>query len=265
MAFARVLSTLGCPRATLDEALALADARGLDGVELRALRGSLDLAGVLAAEFGTPAALARHLGGRAGRIVALDSSLRLIDGTAEDRAGFQQLLPWAESLGVRWLRVFDGGSRTEPSDIRQAAATVAWWREIRGARGWAPDIMVETHDSLLSSAAIARFLEAAPETPILWDAHHTWRFGGEDPAATWRAIRAAVVHIHVKDSVNRPGPRHPFTYVLPGTGEFPMAPLLAELRAGYSGALCLEWERHWDPALPELGEALRSAAERKWW
>lgn len=265
MPFARVISTLGCPQAGLDEALALAEANGLDGIELRALHGSLDLPAVLAAKFGSPAALARHLGSRAGRVVAFDASLRLIGGTAEDRAEFQRLLPWAEALGVRWLRVFDGGSPAEPTAVAQAAEAVGWWRQVRGARGWAADVMVETHDSLLTAEAINRFLAAAPETAILWDAHHTWRQGREDPAATWRAIAPAAVHIHVKDSVDRPGPRHPFTYALPGTGQFPMAPILSELRAGFSGALCLEWERYWDPALPDLGEALRSAADRKWW
>jgi sugar phosphate isomerase/epimerase len=265
MPFTRIVSTLGCPGATLEEALALAEAHGLAGIELRALGGSLDLAGALAAEFGTPAALARQLGERAGRIVAFASSLRLIDSTAEDRARFQQLLPWAEALGVRWLRVFDGGSAAEPSDIEEAAEVIRWWRQIRGARGWSADLMVETHDALVTSGALARFLAAAPETALLWDAHHTWRKGGEDPVATWRALGPAVVHIHVKDSVARPSARHPFTYVLPGAGEFPMAPLLAELRGGFSGALCLEWERYWNPELPDLGAALRAAAERRWW
>ena len=125
--------------------------------------------------------------------------------------------------------------------------------------------MVETHDTLLTSAAIGRFLRAVPGAAILWDSHHTWRRGGEDPGATWRAIGRHVVHIHVKDSVEGPDPAHPARYVLPGTGGFPMAALRAALAGRYSGHLCLEWEKQWHPGLPPLDEALCSAAAGSWW
>jgi sugar phosphate isomerase/epimerase len=83
---------------------------------------------------------------------------------------------------------------------------------------------------------------------------------------TWRAIRGHVVHVHVKDSVSVPSARHPFSYVLPGEGEFPMTPLKAELRAAnFSGPVSLEWERMWHPYLPPLDEALTVAAARGWW
>lgn len=126
--------------------------------------------------------------------------------------------------------------------------------------------MVETHDSLFTAAAIRRFLAAAPGTGILWDSHHTWKKGGEDPVLTWRAIRESVVHVHVKDSVSAPSARHPFTYVRPGEGEFPMAPLVAALRMdGFAGPVSLEWELMWHPYLAPLDEALASARARAWW
>ena len=84
--------------------------------------------------------------------------------------------------------------------------------------------------------------------------------------ATWRAIRSGVVHVHVKDSVGQPSARHPFTYVLPGDGEFPVSPLLAALQAdGFDGPVSLEWERMWHPYLPSLDAALTVAAVRHWW
>ena len=117
-----------------------------------------------------------------------------------------------------------------------------------------------------TAAAIGRLLAVVPEAAILWDAHHTWKKGGEDPLVTWRAIRASVVHVHVKDSVSVPSARHPFTYVLPGAGEFPMAPLRAELRAaGFAGPVSLEWERLWHPYLPSLDAALTAATHNRWW
>ncbi len=262
----RCLSTLGCPDASLDEVLSLARRHGIGAVELRSLGGTVELADYLAREFGSPARLAARMRGEAVRIVALNASLHLVGATDAERAQLLALAPWAEALGVRRLRVFDGGKHADATEFAAAAETLRWWRQLRSERGWQTDLMVETHDSLITAAAVQRFLTALPGTVLLWDAHHTWRKGGEDPVATWRAIRASVVHVHVKDSVAVPSARHPFTYVLPGAGGFPIAPLLAALHAdNFAGPVSLEWEKLWHPYLPPLDEALRVAAERGWW
>ena len=264
----RCLSTLGCAEATLAEALALAAKHGIAAVELRALAGTVELPAYFAAQFGTPEALAEKLraGGAPVRIVAFNASLRLVGATAAEREQLVALAPWAEALGVRWLRVFDGGKHADAAELAAAVETVRWWQQLRAERGWRADLMVETHYTLTTAVAIRRFLTALPGTAILWDAHHTWRKGGEDPVATWRAIRERVVHVHVKDSIDAPSVRHPFTYVLPGDGGFPIAPLLAALRAdGFAGPVSLEWEKMWHPYLPSLEDALRAATERGWW
>jgi sugar phosphate isomerase/epimerase len=261
----RAFSTLGCPEATLAEALAIAQRHGLAALELRALGGTTELPAYLREQFGSPTALADRLHGHAVRVVALGTSLRAIGGTAADRDQFLEFLPWAEALGVPWLRVFDGGRTGDAAELREAAETLRWWRELRAARGWRADLMLETHDVLAAPAVLRDFLAAVPDACILWDSHHTWRRFGKDPVTTWRSIRSRVVHVHVKDSVGIPGPRHPYTYVRPGEGEFPMAPLLAELQAGFAGAVSLEWEKLWHPALPPLEEALQVAAARRWW
>jgi sugar phosphate isomerase/epimerase len=262
----RCFSSLGCPDATLDAALALATQHRIDAVELRSLGGTVELAEYFAREFGSPARLAEKLRGSPVRVAALNASLHLAGATAAERAQLIALAPWAEALDVRWLRVFDGGKNADAAEFAAAADTVRWWQQLRAERGWQAEIMVETHDSLITAEKIGRFLSALPGTAILWDAHHTWRKGGEDLVATWRVIRGSVVHVHVKDSVPVPSAKHPFTYVLPGDGGFPIAPLLAALQAdGYAGLVSLEWEKMWHPYLPSLELALRVAAERGWW
>jgi sugar phosphate isomerase/epimerase len=259
-------SSLGCPEFTLDAAFALAKKYRLDGFELRALGGTIDLPGYLAAQFGSPAALAEKLGEAAGKILAFDTSLKLIGSTPAEREKFLEFLPWAEALGVPRLRVFDGGSVLSDDALAEAAETVRWWQALRRERGWQVDLMVETHDSLCDSAAIQRFALAVPACAVLWDSHHTWLKGGEDPLVTWPAIRDLVVHVHVKDSVAVPSAKHHWTYVLPGAGRFPIAPLLAALRADeFAGPVSLEWERMWHPYLPSLDEALTAAAKNRWW
>jgi sugar phosphate isomerase/epimerase len=166
---------------------------------------------------------------------------------------------------VRWLRVFDGGKTADAAELMHAVGTLRWWQALRREQGWKVDLMVETHDTLITTPAIQRFCAAAPGARLLWDTHHTWKKGGEDPLVTWRALHANVVHIHVKDCVDAPSANHPFTYVLPGTGEFPIAPLLQALRTEFRGCVCLEWEKLWHSYLPDLDVAFRAASAKHWW
>ena len=261
----RCFSSLGCPDFSLDETLALAVKHGIGAVELRSLGGTVNLPAYFAEKFGTPEKLAAHVQASSVRVVGFNASLHLTGATQAERDQLVAFGPWAEALGVPWLRVFDG-KNSDTTGLDEALATLRWWREVRAAHGWTVDVSIETHDSLFTAATIARFLAAAPGTAILWDSHHTWKRSGEDPVATWRAIRASVVHVHVKDSISVPSAKHPFTYVLPGAGEFPIAPVLAALQAdNFSGPVSLEWEKLWHPYLPPLDEALRVAAARAWW
>lgn len=264
----RCFSSLGCAELSLEQTFALAVRHDVPLVELRALNGTVDLAATFAAAYGSPDGLAGWL--RANEtpvaIVAFNASLKLVGGSAAERTQLEGLAPWADAAGVRWLRVFDGGKTADEVEFAAAEETLRWWRDLRKARGWRVDLMVETHDALFTAAAISRFVTRLPGTAILWDAHHTWRKGGEDPLVTWAGVRRHVVHVHVKDSIAVPSARHPFTYVLPGDGDFPCAPLLAAMAADrFAGAVSLEWERLWHPYLPPLEEALRVAAERQWW
>lgn len=264
MHYARCFSTLGCPNASLEEAAAIVHRHGLAGVEVRALGGTVDLPGYFARHFQNPAAFARQVRQSGARILAIDTSLRLVGATAAEREQLLALAPWAEALGVARLRVFDGGRTADAAEIAEARETFRWWQQQRKAQGWQVDLMVETHDSLFTLAALQRFVAAVPEVRLLWDSHHTWKRGAEAPEATWRALRRHICHVHVKDSVSRPSERHPFTYVLPATGEFPMAALRRALLAdSFAGPVSLEWEKLWHPYLPDVEVALEAAAG--WW
>lgn len=263
--YTRAFSTLGCPEFSLDEVLALAQRHRIPEIEIRTLGGTVEVPAHLAEHHNTPDALATKLRASGARVVALDTSFKLIGNDTASRAALLEFLPWAEALAVPRLRVFDGGTAGGQNDLREAFATLEWWRAERDQHGWRAQLMVETHDALTNTPAIVEFSRGAPECGVLWDTHHTWKKGGEDPLATWAAIKHHVVHVHVKDSVSQPSARHPFTYVLPGDGEFPMAPIREVLQREFNGTVSLEWERQWHPYLPPLDDALRAAATRNWW
>lgn len=259
-------STLGCPDASLDEAMALARDFGMRDLEIRALNDELDLPALFAREFGEPGRLKAWLEEKGIRICSLDTSLKMAEASEEDRAAFVPFAEWAEALDVPYLRVFDGGQFAPElsAENREAlVATTAWWADLRAQRGWQTQVMIETHNCLCSAAAISAYYEVTPTPiPLLWDSHHTWRLGGEDPLDTWARFQDRVVHIHVKDSISKPSGRHDHTYVHLGDGEFALQPLLQRLGADdYQGIVSLEWERKWHPYLDPLPEALKRGRE----
>lgn len=264
MPLSHCISTLGCPALDVEQTLDFAHRHQLDGVELRSLVHRIDLPQLFAERYGSPDALAATVADHPVRIVSLDTSLQLFANQPVDRAELLNFVPWAEALGVPWLRVFDGGTSVA-QDIAVAEDTMQWWREAKATHGWNVDLMVETHDALIDAAAIERLQKTCPGTAILWDTHHTWKMGGEAVGATWERIAPHVVHLHVKDSTPEPGPVHPFTFALPGEGDFPMRELRDAVGDGFKGMAALEWEVHWHPELPALETALTTARNNQWW
>jgi sugar phosphate isomerase/epimerase len=265
MPLRHAFSTLGCPAFTLDEVLSLASSHGVEAVEIRTLEGTTDLPALFAGigESGIRNAMERRSG---VQILSLCSSFKLVEPNDADRAALLSFVPWAERLGVPWIRVFDGGEAGDPGTVQRALETLRWWRQLRSAKRWKVDIMIETHDGLVARDSIVRFCDEAGGVALLWDAHNAWRRTGVDPLALWPSISEHVVHIHVKDSVSHSSDGLPYTYVLPGDGEFPMGRLKVELlRCGYGDRVSLEWEKQWHPALPSLERALQCATRRGWW
>jgi sugar phosphate isomerase/epimerase len=254
-------STLGCAELAWPAVAALAHRHRIPEIELRALGDRLDLPTYLREHYGTPASFAAAVRAEGLRVPVLDTSLNLHQHDEAARNAFLEFIPWAEALGTPFLRVFDGGrfdADATAAAFTPAYATLAWWRELRAQHGWQTDMVIETHDSLCSSAQITRF-QSNLERPvlILWDTFHTWFKNHEMPADTWAAIAPWVAHVHFKDGLREPILQHAHRYVPLGQGVYPLGELADVLaRAHYTGSVCLEWERKWHPYLAPLDTVL---------
>ncbi len=263
-------STLGCPRAGWDEAARLARLHGFSGIELRALNGSIDLPPQLEETFVTPGGMAGAARDSGVPVVALDTSLRLIEAGEEAWNEVLALAPWADASQIPFLRVFDGGASGAAADPEVRAAlrrALETWSALRAKHGFACDLMVEAHWALADPQACVRLgeeLEARGRNlHLLWDIGHTWNQAGLEPEKGWALLRRWVRHIHVKDGV-REGEK--FRHMLPGEGAISVIPLLAALeRDGFAGPVSLEWEWMWNPELPPLESALESGRRHGWW
>jgi sugar phosphate isomerase/epimerase len=266
----KCFSTLGCQNATLEEVAQLASRFRIPLIELRSLEGRMDLPALLASRPGGWPAAKQTLVERGLSVRVLGTSFKLVGNESANWRELFDFASLADALDAPYLRVFGGGkwgTLLTPSEEAQAVRTVREWESGRGARGLRAQILVETHDAFSSSAPCVRLIEQLGEpVHFIWDSHHTWRLGLECPAETWQALAPHIRHVHFKDSIDTPSARHPYTYVLPGTGRMPGLEVRRVLeQGGYSGAVSLEWEKMWHPYLADLPVALEAADASGWW
>ncbi len=249
-------STLGCPSYDIDQVIALAKNNNFSGLEIRFIRGQVDLPKL--EEF-SPARIKetrRRFDDSGIQVVCIDTSVRM--NSLDELERRRQLessrihCAIAEGLGARYLRVF-GGPIPEHQD-REATLTaivkgLSRDADETSARGVTS--LLETHDHFSTSESILDlFSRGASRTlGVLWDTLHTYRHG-ESGAHTWAQLGQRVQHVHVKDSAH--SSRKGFDLVLMGEGTVPIPSFLEVLKtAKYDGYVHFEWEKAWHPEIEE--------------
>ncbi len=253
-------TTLGCPNWDLDTICRKGREYGFDGVDFRGYLNDLDITKL--ALFTSQGSETRRRLDDAGLAVSgISSSITVCEAErkAENIEEAKRTIVLAHTLGFKNVRVFGGG--TLEGSSHQALAEIGLEcvqaiLELDGASElhW----LFETHDNWVTSANCRLLLNRIenPAFGALWDLGHTARVGGETPEQTWTAIGSRVGYTHVKDAVF--DSQHPqamddgWRYVLPGTGQLPLAEAVGILRRhGYDGWLLYELEKRWHPKLEE--------------
>jgi sugar phosphate isomerase/epimerase len=264
--------TLGCPTWDLDTICGRGREYGFDGVDFRGYLDTVDVTTL--PMFSTQAAQTRRRINDAGlEVSCISSSIRVCAASARqanlDEA--RRTIVTARGLGARIVRIFGSGHASRDLDGKARAElarigcdTVEEILALDGAR----DILwvFETHDLWIKARDCKLLLDSIPSPNFgaLWDMGHTYRVGEETPEQTFAAIGPRVGYVHVKDATFDPA--HPqamseefeggvkvgWRYVLPGTGQLPLAQSIGLLKAaGYDGWLLCEHEKRWHPELAE--------------
>ncbi|CAN5530074.1 TIM barrel protein [soil metagenome] len=267
--YQKCFSSLGCPELSLEQLADLAGEFEIPCLELRFLKNRSDLPTLLADFPGGWKGVADYLRERGLRSQVLGTSFKLVGHTPALWSELMDFAALAEALKAPYVRAFGGGTwgyPLTPDDYQAAAEALDFWETERRARGWNVRLLIETHDAFSASAPCLQLMEVVGHPlDFIWDSHHTWRLGGESPSESWAVLAPFVRHVHLKDSIGRPSARHPFTYVLPGSGEMPGREVLDLLkRDGFTGAVSLEWEKMWHPYLGSLGDAFLASRENQW-
>jgi sugar phosphate isomerase/epimerase len=252
-------STLGCPAWDWQHILDFAQANRFGAVELRGIGTQMDLP--LLAEF-QPSRLAqtrRELAEHDLVVSCLGSSTNLHEMEPAKReselAHARRFIDLAKALGTPYVRVF--GNKYVAGVPREAMlAHIAGGLRALGdyAKERGVTVLLESHGDFVDSPTLVDLMQRAggPGVALLWDAHHTFAFGKEQPEATMAAIKPYVRHVHLKDSMPAGADRR---YVLTGAGEVPVGRQIAALaKSGYRGVYSFEWEKRWHPEIeaPEV-------------
>lgn len=248
-------STLGCPSWPWKTVLEQADRLGYAAIELRGVAGEMDLTKVPALSGSQLSATRKDLDALGLVISDLGASAAMHE-TGDARAKAldegRRFIDLAHALGVKYVRVF--GDRFLPGESRDSvlARVVEGFQQLCShAAGAGVTVIMESHGDFTQSRDIEwiRAHVGSDAFAVLWDAHHTFVDGHEQPADTWRALGRWVRHTHLKDSRPAGSDRR---YVLTGSGDVPVKTQVDVLaRGGYKGYYCFEWEKKWHPEIED--------------
>jgi sugar phosphate isomerase/epimerase len=255
-------STLGCPQWDWNRILDFAATHEFAAVELRGLQTSMDL--TERPEFATAHIVEtrRQLADHGLVVSCLGSSANMHEMDAAKRTAqlgeARRFIDLAQALSAPYVRVFGNKLVAGVPRATMLAHIAAGLRELGDyARGKGVTVLIESHGDFTDSPTLLEILRQVDSRAValLWDAHHTFVSGNEQPEDTVRQLGSYIRHTHLKDSVPAGNDRR---YVLTGTGDVPVERQIAALvKIGYRGFYSFEWEKRWHPEIeaPEVAIA----------
>jgi sugar phosphate isomerase/epimerase len=249
-------STLGCPKWPWKRVLEQASQMGYAAIEVRGIEMKMDLPTLPEFSGGGLTQSIKDLDALGLKISDLGASARMHEGDPNVRQAQmdegRRFIDLAQKLKTPYVRVF--GDKIPPGEQKRdvMARVIEGLRTLgEHAKGSGVTVLLETHGDYTDSPTVVELMKgAAMDTvALVWDAHHTFVAGKEQPAATFAALKPWVRHTHLKDS--KPDEKD-VRYVLTGTGTVPVREQVRLLKAsGYKGYYGFEWEKGWHPEIEE--------------
>jgi len=263
-------STLGCPTWPWAKILDFAAEQQFASIELRGILENMDLTKVPELAPERLGETKRQLKAHGLSVSCLGASAQMHDLDPAKHAAqldeARRFIDLAHALGAPYVRVF-GNEYVKDVPREQMLAHIGGALRSLGdyAKPKNVTVIIESHGDFTDSPALLEILQRAdsPNVALLWDAHHTFVSGKEQPEDTVRQLGRYIRHTHLKDSVPAGNDRR---YVLTGTGDVPVKRQIAALaKIGYRGFYSFEWEKRWHPEIEEpevaIAQYARTAAE----
>jgi sugar phosphate isomerase/epimerase len=262
-------STLGCPNWELDKIVETAERLGYDGVELRAVGGTLDLLGRPEFTSSNLSTTRSQFEDRDLEVCCVDTSCTFHSPDQKQRnAQVDLALKHAElaaELRAPLIRIFPdkiqpGATRNQTRDyIIESLRLLA--ERLPGE----VDVALETHGDFARTETTTEIVRLVnhPRLKLIWDVANSLAAG--DPIEeAGHNVNPFLSHIHLRDARPVSTSEH-WLPVLAGRGNVSFAEaLIAIERLNYDGYVSFEWEKYWHPeieepevALPDFIKAIR--------
>jgi sugar phosphate isomerase/epimerase len=254
-------STLGCPNWTWKHILEQADGMGYAGIEIRGVKGEMDLTKVPELQGSRLAETKKDLAALGLVVTDLGASAHMHDkdpGAREQQLDEgRRFIDLAHAMDVKYVRVFgDKIPEGEPKEEVLKRVEDGFRKLAEHAKPAGVTVLIESHGDFTHSRDLEEILTrvGSPNFALLWDAHHTFVAGHEQPADTYARVGKWMRHTHLKDSIPLPQAKtdEDRRYVLTGTGQVPVKEQVRVLATGgYPGFYSFEWEKGWHPEIEE--------------
>lgn len=248
-------TTLSVQDRTIGEAVEIASAHGLEGIELRG-RGDTHVSPE--STFSYAAHVRELVREHKLAVPCLTAYTRFHQPTAaavrEEVDRMMDMVRLAEFLEAPCLRVFMGpvpDLSSEPLIPAPASLNLSQADQIaieglqyasKRLENSPVRLVIETHDSAKDGRTLARLLKDVPSNiGVLLDIIHPWDMG-EEIGKTWEMIGERIYHVHIKD-ISRTL-ENGRIYCPIGQGILPVESTVRWLEGqGYQGFYSLEWEK----------------------
>lgn len=259
--------TMGTPAYSLDEAMAFFAKIGHEGIEIRcADNGHLQPEDAHEEKLRSIREQATQLGLEIACLTPYYGDYCTAEATARTVEGLTCVARAAQVVGCRMVRAVCGKWPVEGLSFAEAERRAADGLRAAGdaVAPFGVTLGVETHGGTLaadSEQALALLqLVNHPNVRLILDYYWLYAAGDTDPDAVMPDLAPLTAHVHVKDLVRR---GKEVSSVPLGQGEVDWPLILAHLLAeGYDGFLSDEYEKLWQPRLPDPEEAMPSNRQR---
>ncbi len=249
-------STLGCPAWTFSQALTHAAQHQYAGIEIRGIKGELDLPNNPIFSASNIAATKREVEDKHIKIVNLGSSANMHFLDPKKRQNnlddAKKYIDLAHQLNCPFIRVFpndlpkDQDEKSTIETIIQSLITLGDYAKTSGVK-----VLLESHGKVIKSDMLLHIMQSANHSNVglVWDFFNMWSVTKESPEQMYASLKKYIFHTHIKDAILTEKGE---TYTLLGEGNSPVNEALHALKAGgYQGYYSFEWEKLWHPEIQE--------------
>jgi sugar phosphate isomerase/epimerase len=249
-------STLGCPAWTFSQALQHASTNNYSGIEIRGIKGDLDLPKNPIFSASNLASTRREAEDKKLKIVNLGSSANMHfldpDKRQKNLNEAKKYIDLAQQLNCPFIRVFPNDLPKDQDEKATVGAIISSLVELGDyAKSSGVKVLLESHGKVIKSDMLLHIMQETNHTNVglVWDFFNMWSVTKESPTYMYSQLKKYIVHTHIKDAMLTEKGE---TYTLLGEGNAPVREaLLALKKGGYAGYYSFEWEKLWHPEIQE--------------